>query len=54
MCDEDGRPVGKPYRLNDGDEPHRIAGRLTKERWLKASGSFDFNRPLRYPPLSIA
>jgi hypothetical protein len=54
MCDESGKPVGKPYRLNDGDEPHTIAGRLTRERWLKTSGASDFNRPLNYPSIGVA
>jgi hypothetical protein len=54
MCDEDGRPVGKPYRLNDGDNPHTTAGRLTKERWLKTSGASDFNRRLSYPDIGLA
>jgi transposase len=54
ICDENGKPVGKPYRLNDGDEPHTIAGRLTRERWLKESGASDFNRPLNYPSIGVA
>jgi hypothetical protein len=46
MCDERGKSVAKPYRLNDGDNPHTIAGRLRLEAWRKAGGENDFNRPI--------
>jgi hypothetical protein len=53
MCSEDGRPMGKTYKLNVGDDERRIAARLLRQEMLKQPVS-DFNRPLRYQPLGIA
>ncbi|MEH2627080.1 hypothetical protein V1292_005135 [Bradyrhizobium sp. AZCC 1719] len=53
MCTENGKPIGKPYRLQEGDKPHRIAGRLRLQAWQQERGNSDFNRPLRYRPLGI-
>ena len=36
------------------DEPRAIAGRLTRERWLRFNDGSDFARPLVYRPLGIA
>jgi hypothetical protein len=46
MCDQDGRPNGKTWLLGPGDDPHKIAGRLTRAAW--AGRTRDFNRPLYY------
>jgi hypothetical protein len=54
MCTESGKPTGKPYRLEEGDDPHRIAGRLRLEAWRKESNVSDFNRPLGYPQTGFA
>jgi hypothetical protein len=54
MTDENGRPMAKPRRLAADEDPHVIAGRLTRERWLKTDGGNNFNRPLKYQPLGIA
>jgi hypothetical protein len=53
MHDETGKPTGKEYMLGHGDDPHRIAQRLTREAWLKTRGTTDFDRPLHYAPLGI-
>ena len=45
--------MARPHRLGPDDDPHVIAGRLTRERWL-TDGATDFNRPLNYRPLGIA
>jgi hypothetical protein len=44
MCNADGRPTGKKVRLGPGDDAHKIAGRLTREAWLKRTPESDFNR----------
>jgi hypothetical protein len=54
MCDENGRPVAKPRRLQVDEDPHIVAGRLTRERWLKTNDASNFNRRLNYGPLGIA
>jgi hypothetical protein len=54
MTDENGRPMAKPRRLQVDEDPHIVAGRLTRERWLKTNDASNFNRPLRYRPLGIA
>jgi len=53
MCKEDGRPIGKRVALN-GENPERVAGRLTREAWMKRARESTFNRPLNYGPLGIA
>jgi hypothetical protein len=45
---------GKVYekKLTPQEDPHQIAGRLTKQRFNdRGSDKKDFNRPLRYPDL---
>lgn len=54
MTDEKGKPMARPHRLGPDDDPRVIAGRLTRERWLKTSGASDFNRRIRYRALGIA
>ncbi len=44
----------KSCKLGPDDNPHVIAGRLTRERWLKAKGESDFNRRLVYPSSGVA
>lgn len=46
MRGENGKPTGKTYRLEPGDDERATAGRLAKQAW--ASGKSDFNRPLHY------
>jgi hypothetical protein len=49
MCKEDGKPIGKKV-----DDAARIAGRLTKEAWMRRSRESTFNRPLDYgPPFGV-
>jgi hypothetical protein len=52
MHDENGKPTGQRQELGPNDDPHLIAGRLKRAAWLNTNS--DFNRRLRYPPLSIA
>jgi hypothetical protein len=47
MHDEDGKPTGKTWRLGPADDPHKIAGRLTRAAW--GAKTPDFNRTLYYP-----
>jgi hypothetical protein len=54
LCDESGKPMARPHRLGPDDEPRAIAGRLTRERWLKTNGDSDFNRSLSYPDIGLA
>jgi hypothetical protein len=54
MTDESGKPMTRPHRLGADDDPHVIAGRLTRERWLKRNGTSDFNRRLHSQPLGTA
>lgn len=54
MHEESGKPTGKSQRLTDGDDPHVIARRLTREARLKEAGTSDFNRPLSYPKSGVA
>jgi hypothetical protein len=54
MCDEAGRPTGHKLRLGPGDNPHTIAGRLTREAWARRATKSDFNRPLNYPRWGMA
>jgi hypothetical protein len=48
MCREDGRPTGKKVRLAPGDDAQKIAGRLTRESFLRREPESAFNRPLNY------
>ena len=43
MCDEVGRLTGKEVALN-GEDPAKVAGRLTREAWTKRSMESNFNR----------
>ena len=54
MTDESGKPMARPHRLGPADDARVIAGRLTRERWLKTDGASDFNRRIVYRPLGIA
>lgn len=54
LHDEQGRPVAGPRRLNSSEDPHVIAGRLTRERWLRTNDTKGFNRPLNYRSLGLA
>jgi hypothetical protein len=54
MVTEAGKPAGKKYKLQPGDDPKTIAARLTKEAWMKRARESNFDRPLRYGPLGIA
>jgi hypothetical protein len=49
ICDEKGKPTGQEYRLGPNDDERKIAGRLAREAWSKATP--DFNRPLYYSVL---
>jgi hypothetical protein len=52
--DENGKPTGKEYRLGPNDDAQKIAGRLAREAWIKATGTSDFNRSLNYQPIGIS
>jgi hypothetical protein len=54
MCTESGKPIGKPYRLADGDEERTIAGRLRLQAWRKENDRPDFNRRISYPRSGVA
>lgn len=55
MCDEDGRPTGKSYKLALDDNAYVIASRLTLEKWRKTADVSDFNRPfLNYQKIGVA
>lgn len=54
MRDDEGKATGQSRRLEPCDDPHQIAGRMTREVWLKASGNSDFNRQLDYQRGSFA
>jgi hypothetical protein len=54
MCDEDGHSTGKRLALGPGDDPDRVAKRLTREQWLRRGGESDFNRPLNYSRHGVA
>ena len=45
--------MGKPYRLENGDDPHRIAGRLRLQALRKENDGSDFNRRLTYPNIAV-
>jgi hypothetical protein len=51
MVDESGKPAGKKFKLEPGDDPKTVAARLTKEAWMKRGGESNFDRPLRYGPV---
>src|SRR5690348_17151276 len=46
MRDENGKALGKSKELRPNDDPRVIAGRMTREAWLKDAGESDFNRTL--------
>ena len=54
MVTEAGKPAGKKYKLQPGDDPVNVAARLAKEAWMKRALESNFDRPLRYRPLGIA
>jgi hypothetical protein len=54
MHDESGKPTGQRQQLGPGDDPHRIAGRLTRAAWISAIGEGNFNRRIDYQPSGIA
>ena len=54
MCDENGKPMARPHRLGPDDDPQVIAGRLTRERWLKTDGGTNFNRRIVMPRWGVA
>jgi hypothetical protein len=54
MVTEAGKPAGKKYKLQPGDDLVKVAARLTKEAWMKRARESNFNRPLNYRPLGIA
>ena len=54
MCSEEGLPTGKKVRLGPGDDAHKIAGRLTRENWLRRGPENDFHRQLIYPNIGRA
>jgi hypothetical protein len=47
-----GIPTGKRQHLRAGEDPRRVAYRLTRESWQAKAP--DFNRRLNYQPLGIA
>jgi hypothetical protein len=58
LTDDAGAPImdrkGKPYtkKLTPQEDPHVIAGRLTKQHWRDHGGDKQsFSRPLNYKPL---
>jgi hypothetical protein len=53
MCDEDGKPTGKPCKLQSEDDPRTIATRLLRQQMLKQPAS-DFNRQISYQKLGVA
>ena len=53
MCTEAGKPIGKKVALA-GDDPARIAGRLTREACAKRPKESSFNRPLNYQHWGVA
>jgi hypothetical protein len=54
MVTEAGKPAGRKYKLQPGEDPQAIAGRLTKEAWMKRARESTFNAPLRYPKIGLA
>jgi hypothetical protein len=55
MCDADGTPTKQQRQaLKPNDDPHLIAGRMVRARWVYANGEGNFNRRLNYRPLGIA
>jgi hypothetical protein len=53
LCDESGKPMARPHRLGPDDNPRVIAGRLTRERWLRTDGGTNFNRRIHYGPSGV-
>ncbi|WP_334419523.1 MULTISPECIES: hypothetical protein [unclassified Bradyrhizobium] len=54
MHDESGKPTGQRQQLGQGDDPHRIAGRLRLEAWRKETGESNFNRRIDYKRVGYA
>jgi hypothetical protein len=54
IVDEMGKPKGKKVKLEREDNPAKVAGRLTKEAWMKRARESNFNRPLVYPKMGLA
>ena len=54
MVTEAGKPAGKKYKLQPGDDLVKVAARLTKEAWMKRARESNFNAPLRYPKIGLA
>jgi hypothetical protein len=61
MVDGDGAPVRRwrdgelyTHRLQRGEDPCVIAGRLTRDIRASLRGGSDFNRPLVYPKVGVA
>jgi hypothetical protein len=59
LVNHEGVPInvrGKAYekKLGPGEDPHVIAGRLTKEAWqARGGGKRKFSAPIHYPKLGI-
>jgi hypothetical protein len=51
MCDDDGKPTGKPHRLGADEDPRALAARV-KRAEIEPRGSF--NRRLDYQPWGLA
>jgi hypothetical protein len=41
------------HRLNAGEDPRRIAGRLTKDYAWSLHSNRSFSAPIHYPPISV-
>jgi len=54
MHDEDGKATGQRDRVGPNEDPRQVAYRLRRATWRNSLGECNFNRPLHYPPLSIA
>jgi hypothetical protein len=53
MIDENGKPIGPPVECGEHD-PRSIASVLVKQRFDEEKGDADFDRPLSFPPDSVA
>ena len=51
---ENGRPTGKTYRLQPGDNERVIAARLALEAWRATARGSSFNRELAYEKCGVA
>jgi len=51
MCSESGKPNGVTHKLLQGDDPNRVARRLTRDAWRqRTKADSRFNRQIVYPP----